>query len=85
MGKRHFSEHHRNEPRINRCLRCLLKERNDVIDRQYEKIEDLRMCLDEEEDRSDRLLDRVKQLENELKNSLEAKSYYKQRSRRSKH
>ena len=33
------------------------------------------MCLDEEEDHSDRILDRIKELENELKNALEANSY----------
>ena len=82
MGKRHFLEHHRNEPRINRCLCCLIKEQNDIIDRQYAEIEDLKVSLDIEEDRNDMLLDRIKQLEIELKNALGAKSYYKQRSKR---
>ena len=74
MGKRHFSEHHSNEPRINRCLRCLIKEQNDIIDRQYAEIEDLKVGLDKEEDRNDMLLNRIKQLEDELHYALEAKS-----------
>ena len=82
MGKRHFQQHHCNEPRISRCLRCLLKEKTDVIDKQNKKIEDLRIFLDEEEFRSEQLLDKIKELEYELRNALEAKSYYKHKSRK---
>ena len=82
MGKKHFKNHHQNEPRIKKCLLCLIKEQNDIIIKQTEVIGDLRVGLNKEEDRNDILLNKIEDLEHELQDALEAKKYYKDKSKR---
>ena len=82
MSRKHFQQFHNSEPRIKRCLRCLLNEKADIIDKQNRKINDLRHYLEEEEYRSEQLLDKIEELRNELSIALDAKSYYKHKSKR---
>ena len=84
MGKKHFNQYHHSEPRIKRCLRCLLNEKADIIDKQNRKIDDLRQYLEEEEYRSEQLLDKIEELKNELSIALDAKNYYKHKSQRNR-
>ena len=51
MGKRHFSKHHRNEPRINKCLLCLIKDQTNIIEEQNAEMKDLKLALSREENK----------------------------------
>ena len=84
MGRKHFQQFHHSEPRIKRCLRCLLNEKAVIIERQNRKIDDLRHYLNEEECRNEELLDKIEELRNELSIALDAKSYYKHKANRNK-
>ena len=57
MGK-HFTSHHRGEPRINKCLLCVIKDQIGIIKNQNAKIDELRLA-------NDKLRDRLNQLNKE--------------------
>ena len=61
MGRKHFQQFHNSEPRIKRCLRCLLNEKSEIIKKQNRKIDDLRHYLNEEEYRNEQLLDKFEE------------------------
>ena len=48
MGKNHFQQFHKSEPRIKKCLRCLVNEQAMIIEQQNEQIKDLEHYLNKE-------------------------------------
>ena len=56
MGKRHYEKFHKDEKRIKKCLRCLIREQEIIIKNQQEQRSDLEDKLDSKEFKIDNLI-----------------------------
>ena len=71
MGKNHFQQFHNSEPRIKKCLRCLLNEQATIIEQQNEQIKDLEHYLNEKKCKNKDILKKLTDLQIELANALD--------------
>ena len=77
MGKRHYEKFHKDEKRIKKCLRCLVREQEIIIKNQQEQRSDLEDKLDSKECKIDNLIEEIRNLKHDLKVAIERKEHYK--------
>ena len=77
MGKRHYENFHKNEKRIKKCLRCVIREQELIIKNQQEQRTDLEDKLDSKERKIDNLMEEIRNLRHDLREAMDRKEHYK--------